>query len=112
MWKQWKKKQHEKIAAAMPAPHKQEKQRLSAEEIADLRVKHGIAYEKEHDVEHYIEAATHPEYEITGYVKEERDEHHRMLHRYFQDHEEEHYGDEHEGDKAHLHLHPTHKAHF
>ena len=35
-----------------------------------------------------------------------------MLHEYFQDHEDERYGDEHEGDKAHLHIHPTHKAHY
>ena len=57
------------IVAAMPVPtppKKQEKQRLSAEEIAALRVQHGISYEKEHDVEHYIEKATHPQYEITG----------------------------------------------
>ena len=39
---------------------------MSAEEIAALRVQHGISYEKEHDVEHYIEKATHPQYEITG----------------------------------------------
>lgn len=60
-----------------------EKHRLSAKEITDLRVSHGIAYEKEHDVEHYIDEATHPQYEITGFVKEEQDAHHRMLHEYF-----------------------------
>lgn len=107
---------HAKVAEAMPASHEQHKkrevQKLSPKEIEDLRVKHGIAYEKEHDVDHYIDAETHPQYEITGYVKEDQDAYHHMMHRYMQDHEEEHYGDEHEHDKAHLHLHPTHKAHY
>ena len=50
---------------------------------------------------------THPEYEITGWVHDEGES--QMMHQFKYEHEEEHYGDEFESGKAHLHLAPTHK---
>ena len=53
---------------------------MTAKELADLRIQHGIAYEREHGVEHFIEQVTHPSYEITGYVHDDPRAH--ALHQY------------------------------
>ena len=77
------------------------------------RYRHHIAAEREHGLDHLIaDMTTHypsdAEHEVTGYV---HDSHYHHLQNFYDEHADEIYGDEsHEG-KAHLHLHPTHKAH-
>ncbi len=95
-----------KTTVPVVAAHHEKRQKLTAKEIADLRVKHGLQYEKEHSVEHYIEEVTHPEYKITGWIGGEDQDYWRQHDVYAHDHEEERYGDEHDEQVAHLHLHP------
>ena len=47
---------------------KQPHWKLSPEEIESLRVQHGLQYEREHSVDHFIEEVTHPEYKLTGWI--------------------------------------------
>ena len=100
---------HHEVVEVMPlaVSKKPQQHKMTAKEIADLRVQHGIQYEKEHNVDHFIEQVTHPEYEITGWIHDEGES--QMMHDFKYEHEDEQYGDEFESGKAHLHLAPTHK---
>ena len=54
-----------KVEKPKPKPEKH----LTPEELAALRVKHDLASEKSHDVDHWIDKVTHPQYEITGWIE-------------------------------------------
>ena len=59
-------------------------------DLEELRVKHGLAYEREHDVDHTIKDLIRPQ----------------RFDRFMIDAEEEHYGDSGDEEKPHLNLHP------
>lgn len=66
------KPEHHEMVEMMPAAAvKPQQHKMTAKEIADLRVQHGIQYEREHNVDHYITEVTHPSYEITGWAHDE-----------------------------------------
>ena len=102
------KKPEPKKEEPKPAPPQHYGHRkLTDKEIEQLRVEHGIKYEHEHSVDHFIDHLTHPHYEITGYIDGQTYSHDaQIMDMFAHDHEEEVFGDEYDDLRPHLHLQP------